>query len=429
MLRTPRGLLAVVVIALSAGGCRHGASGGQRVTGEDYRGTDTWTVGGRSFWIDVPVALPPPGRAGAMSASTDGTADLLFPGVKDAGSVRVGLNVASSAFFGDRSRLRLLRLSPPGGGFVPAMPGSEPTKAVTVPGSAEAYYGVGAFIKPEAPARRAVRFVLHADSGDGERFWYVSASANGPADHPLLARDSRLLRLLEQCVRSFSLKARPVARLPVAKAPPTQVRPATIDAVAVQPTGAPTARDAFRLSVEAMARGDAAAWSRVVVYGYGEPFTKAYDDSNLATMRLARAVRRKPIPGIESYVIIQQAIERSREAEQMLDKLDSLPLPPREGERVDGGATGGPMHIIERKGRFFIERFVIEDDPESKPFERGPVHPWVQAFMDGWRASAIAYDEAAALHLAGRFRDIGELEDYVERRRKQLAPARPEADE
>ena len=66
MLRTPRGLLAVVVIALSAGGCRHGASGGQGVHDDDYRGSRTWTVGGRSFWIDVPAALPPPGRAASV---------------------------------------------------------------------------------------------------------------------------------------------------------------------------------------------------------------------------------------------------------------------------------------------------------------------------------------------------------------------------
>jgi hypothetical protein len=326
-------------------------------------------------------------------------------------------------------------VTPSGGGFVEVPSGGAPTRSIKVPGSSEAYLAVARFVKREEPARQFVRFVVQADSADGERSWYVGASATGPMDHPLLARDGGLVRLLEKCVRSFSLEERAVARLPVAKAPRAkpQFRPATIDAVAVRATGAPSEREAFRVALEAMATGDAAAWSRVVVYGYGEAFTKAFDDSRLASARLARALRQKPIPGIGSYVSLQEAIGRSRQVEELLENVESLPLPPREGEKVDGGATGGPMRLVERGGRFFIERFVVDDDPDSGPSDRGSdrgrIDPTVRGFLESWRASATAHDEAAALHLAGQFRDVAALEQYIERREKELMPEEPEGDE
>ena len=431
MLRIGSGPVALLVIACAATACRRAAVSQAPAATEgvgEYRGARTWTVGRRSFWIDVPVALPPPGSAGAMSASTDGTSDLLFPRVRGARSVRVTLGVSTGELSGPVKSLSTIGVAPAGGGYDVVPSRGPATRAVKVPGAAVALYAVGEFIKREEPVQKTVRMVLQTSGRGADQYWYVSASATGPADHPLLERDGGLVSVLEKCVRSFSLVRRPVARLPTSGRR-EQVRPATIDAVRVQATGAPTPRDAQRMMLEALVTGDAAAWRRVVIYGYGEPFTKAYDDHLLATARLARAVRRKPIPGIESYVTLQQAIERSRQLEEALAKADSLPLPPRKGERVDGGATGGPMHLIERDGRFFIERFVIEEDPDGRPLERGEVHPWVQAFTDGWRASATAYDEAAALHLAGRFRDISDMEAHVERRRKELMPARPEADE
>jgi hypothetical protein len=399
-----------------------GEPAGSRTTAS---GVQVWTVGGNRFWIDVPVALGPVDSPGAMAASTRGTADALFPAVPAAGLVRVGISVSHNTAYnvapGGGLRDRAANVRPPNSTFAERPREPVTPRQLPVSGAADAYLTIAEFQSTRTPDEKAVSLVLQAVSRSGGGYWRVGAYAIGPMRHELLAQGSPLVVLLEDLVRSFSLTERPVARLratPHAGAARAAApAPLRIDSSGGSATGASTERDALCLAMKAMADGDPEAWARVVVYGNNSAFARVFDESRLATMRLARAVRSRPVPGIGS-LDVSRALESLRATEDALRQIDGLPLPPREGERADEGATGGPTRLIERRGRFYLERYGPDGGPEGAAGD-DQVNPFILAF----RASAVAYNEAAAKHVAGEFADVRELEAFIKRRRDELKPA------